>query len=208
MLSLALEDFQAVPGADAAHWRAVRATLDRNIQRSLWDSAASKYRAHLYLDGSPFPASFNESAVEDFGGTAVAIQAGLLDNQQIKASLAHMNADVKAAGAQSISLSVWPPYPAASFSVSSGLMNPGSYQNGGQWAWFGARLIQGLIVHDDLADAFQAIKPMIAEVIHAGGFYEWTSLTGQPEGSPDYRAAAGELGLAIEELLGAAGQHT
>ena len=203
MFSLALQAFEVLPGADAAHWKAVRATLDRNIQRSLWDPAASKYRAHLYLDGSPFPASFNESSVEDFGGTAVAIQAGLLDDQQIKASLAHMNADVKAAGAQSIGLAVWPPYPAASFSVPSGLMNPGNDQNGGQWAWFGARMIQGLIAHDDLADAFREINPMIAEVIHAGGFYEWTSLTGQPEGSPGYRGTAGELGLAIEQLIGA-----
>ena len=150
--------------------------------------------------------SFNESEVEDFGGTAVAIQANLLDDQQIKASLAIMNADVRAAGAQSIGLSVWPTYPASSFSYASrpGLMDPGSYQNGGQWTWFGARMIQDLIAHGDVADAFEEIKPMIAEVIHAGGFYEWTSIKGQPRGSAGYRGAAGELGLAIEQLLASA----
>jgi hypothetical protein len=169
----------------------------------LWDPASSKYRAHLYLDGSPFPTSFNESEVEDFGGTAVAIQANLLDDQQIRASLAIMNADVNASGAQSIGLSVWPTYPAASFLYRTrpGLMDPGNYQNGGQWTWFGARMIQGLIAHGDVADALKEIMPMVTEVLHDGGFYEWTSIKGQPRGSAGYRGAAGELGLAIEQLL-------
>jgi len=83
-------------------------------------------------------------------------------------------------------------------------MDPGNYQNGGQWTWFGARMIQGLISHGEIAQAFQEIKPMVAEVLRAGGFYEWTSLSGQPRGSGAYRGTAGELGLAIEQLLGSA----
>ena len=58
MLSLALQAFETVPGADARHWIAVRTSLDRDIQHWLWDPASSKYRAHLYLDGSPFPDKF------------------------------------------------------------------------------------------------------------------------------------------------------
>jgi hypothetical protein len=203
MLSLALEALETLPGADAGHWKSLRTLLDRNIQRWLWNPASSKYRAHLYLDGSPFPTSFNEAAVEDFGGTAVAIQASLLNNQQIESTLAIMNADVKAAGAQSIGLDVWPTYPSTSFLYPShpGLMDPGSYQNGGQWTWFGARMIQGLLACGDIADAFQEVKPMVAEVLHSGGFYEWTTLSGQPKGSAGYRGAAGELGLALEQML-------
>jgi hypothetical protein len=80
-------------------------------------------------------------------------------------------------------------------------MDPGSYQNGGQWTWFGARMIQGLLACGDIADAFQEVKPMVAEVLHSGGFYEWTTLSGQPKGSAGYRGAAGELGLALEQML-------
>jgi hypothetical protein len=206
MLSLALEGLETLAGRAAGHWKSLRSSLDRNIQRWLWDPASSRYRAHLYLDGSPFPTSFNEAEVEDFGGTAVAIQANLLTNQQVERSLAIMNAGVKAAGAQSIGLAVWPTYPAKSFLYPShpGLMDPGDYQNGGQWTWFGARMIQGLLAYGDIADAFQEVKPMVAEVLHAGGFYEWTSLSGQPKGSAGYRGTAGELGLALEQMLAAA----
>jgi hypothetical protein len=133
MLSLALEALADLPGADAGHWKSLRTLLDRNIQRWLWDTATSRYRAHLYLNGSPFPASFNETAVEDFGGTAVAIQADLLDSQQIESSLTIMDADVKAAGAHSIGLDVWPTSPKHSKRSSPWLQKfstPGAFTSG------------------------------------------------------------------------------
>ena len=51
---------------------------------------------------------------------------------------------MKEAGAPSIGLTLYPPYPNGYFV--NKIMNPEySYQNGGDWTWFGARTIQQLI---------------------------------------------------------------
>ena len=86
-------------------------------------------------------------------------------------------------------------------------MRPYSYQNGGDWDWFGARMIQVLIDHGMYGQAYQAIQPMLARVLKAGNFYEWWTPTGQPEGSASFRGAAGELGLAALQLSTWAKSH-
>jgi hypothetical protein len=85
-------------------------------------------------------------------------------------------------------------------------MQAGVYQNGGDWDWFGARMVQ-VLVDLDPAAAYREIKPMVARVLQAGGFYEWWDLAGNPHGSPRFRGAAGALGWAIVLLLRWAEQH-
>ena len=137
MFSLAIGSFLELPGvskATTALWRARRGVLDANIQPWLWDRSAQKYRAHIYLGPSPFPASFDESEVFYEGGTAVAAQAGLLTPSQIAVSLAHMYTDMRAAHADSIGITAYPPYPASAFPCcpsGGSAMTPYSYQNGG-----------------------------------------------------------------------------
>jgi hypothetical protein len=202
MLHQAVGDYLTLPGVDRSYWTGQQAALDRNIRRWLWDDQAHKYRAHVYLEGSPFPAAFDETQVTVHGGTAQAALAGLLSPVQLRLALARLDADVSAAHAGSIGLTVWPYYPGVSFHVPNGFMDPGSYQNGGDWDWFGARMVQALIASGDIVDAYRELRPMVARVVSAGGFYEWWDATNQPHGSPGYRGAAGELGLAILQLQG------
>jgi hypothetical protein len=207
MLYVALRDFLTFPELDHAttsFWNSTLRTLNRTIRRWLWDSSRQQYRAHIYLDGSPFPAGFDDAAVFVHGGTTVAIEAGLLSTTEVKTSLAHMDADVKAAGANSIGLSVYPPYPATAFSASlSGTyaMGPYSYQNGGDWDWFGGRMVQQLILRGLEADAYREITPMIRRVRAVGSFYEWWTRYGGPRGTAGFRGAGGELGLAAWMLI-------
>jgi hypothetical protein len=213
MLSIALRDLAllpTLPSAAVRSWNARRTLLDQNIQRWLWEPSEGKYRAHLYLGASPFPSSFDEDKVYLEGGTAVAIEAGLLTKGEIDASLGRMDSDVLAAHADSIGLDAFPPYPATAFPCCrSGpySMVQYSYQNAGDWDWFGARMILDLISVGMYRQAYQEIRPMVERVSSAGGFYEWWTRSGLPRGSSQYKGSAGELGLAAEQLLSWA-KHT
>ena len=197
----AVADLAQLLGPDsprAARWRAVRDELKGNIRKHLWDGVRQKFVPHVYLAGSPFPTKFDEAAIYYSGGTAVAMEAGLLTREEITRSLATQRANVRAAAAASIGLTVYPAYPKGFFKNSG--MGPYSYQNGGDWCWFGGRTIQQLIRHGFVREAYAELKPMIARVKKHGDFYEWWSLDNQPRGSKQYRGSAGVLGKSMVML--------
>ena len=208
MFVIALDHFLEwiEPGTPkAVRWNQVRTETRRNIRQHLWDAARQKFIPHIYLDGSPFPDDFDESVIYYHGGTAVAIEAGLLSLDEIRASLAAMRDNVKKAGASSIALTVYPPYPDGFFLNRS--MAPWSYQNGGDWCWFGGRMIQQLIHHGLVAEAYQELNPMVSRVLEHDGFFEWWTRDNQPRGSGLFRGSAGVLGRAIQMLQNWADTH-
>ena len=198
MLLVAIDDYLGLldaGDADAERWRSFRGELGAQVRRHLWDPRRHKFIPHVYLGGSPFPAGFDEASIYYHGGTAVAIEAGLLSLREIKTVLAQMRDNVHRAGAGSIGLTVYPPYPDGLFK------NPGmkawSYQNGGDWCWFGGRMVQQLIRHGLIEDAYRELKPMVARVAKHGDFHEWWSRDNQPRGSAQFRGSAGVLSQAI-----------
>jgi glycogen debranching enzyme len=208
MFAIAVEDFIQIVGEhapDAARWRSVRDDLKRNVRKYLWDAQKRKFVPHLYLAGSPFAGDFDESAIYYHGGTAVAIEAGLLTREETADALEHMRADVRQAGAGSIGLTLFPTYPKGAFNTPG--MDPYSYQNGGDWPWFGGRMIQQLVRQGFVADAYRELKPMVTRAQRADDFYEWWSRDNQPRGSGQFRGSAGVLGRAIEMLQTWAEQH-
>jgi hypothetical protein len=182
----------------AARWIELRDGVQRGIRRHLWDGERQKFIPHLYLEGSPFPDDFDEEAIWYHGGTAVAIEAGLLSPDEIRASLEAMRNNVKKAGAASIGLTVYPPYPEGYFLNPS--MAPWSYQNGGDWCWFGGRMVQQLVRHGSVAEAYAELKPMVRRVLEHEGFFEWWTRENQPRGSGQFRGSAGVLGRSIQML--------
>jgi len=101
-------------------WTPVRDMIMENVRKHLWDEKNKKFIPHIYLEkGSPFPADFDENQVYYFGGTAIAIEAGLLTKEEIKISIDEMVRRVKLAGAASIGLTLFPPYPEGFFSTRS-----------------------------------------------------------------------------------------
>ena len=208
MFILAIQAYEAMAGikeVDASKWSQVREDIARAVRQHLWDGEAMKFRPHIYLDGSPFPEDFDEDAITYHGGTAVAIQAGLLTAEEIDASLERMRENVRLAGAASIGLTVYPAYPEGFFQNPS--LAPYSYQNGGDWTWFGARMIQALIANDRVADAWIEAQPMLDRVLANEGFYEWYSIDNKPQGSGSYRGSAGVLYQAIGMFRQWAHQH-
>lgn len=198
MMLIALDNLMELVPETKTKWRDIRADLAKNTMSVLWDDKNQKFVPHVYLDGSPYPNDFDENAIYYHGGTAIAIEAGLLSKEQIKTSLIKMIGNVKASGAGSIGLTLYPPYPEWAFENKG--MYPYGYQNGGDWTWFGGRMIQQLVKYGFVKDAYEQLLPMTDRVLKNNGFYEWYTIDNKPEGSGTFRGSAGVLYNAIELL--------
>ncbi len=202
MLSIAIEDYLHIldgSSRESAHWTSIHRQLQHNIRKHLWDAKRQMFIPHVYLADSPFPKDFDENAIFYHGGTAVAIEAEVLTTSEVLRSLRHMEDDVRAAGASSIGLTLYPPYPEGFFKNPQ-LRDPYSYQNGGDWCWFGGRMIQQLVKLGYAEEAYRNLQPMVERVVRTGDFHEWWTRDNQPRGSGAFRGSAGVLGRAIEML--------
>jgi len=195
MFLIALENLMELLPDTKGKWMPVYNRIKENCRNHLWDEANQKFIPHIYLDGSPFPDDFDENEIYYHGGTAVAIEAGLLSKEEIKTSIEKMSANVIASGAGSIGLTMYPPYPEGFFKNKS--MYPYGYQNGGDWTWFGGRMIQQLIKNGLINEAYEHIQPMVIRVKDNNGFYEWYTVKNEPRGSGTFRGSAGVLYKAI-----------
>ncbi len=203
MFIIAISNFIEMAPQYEPGWKPVRDSLSVNTMKHLWDKERKKFIPHIYLNGSPFPEGFDENAIFYHGGTAIAIEAGLLTPDEIRISLDKMVENVKASGAGSIGLTMYPPYPEGYFKNKG--MYPYGYQNGGDWTWFGGRMIQQLIRYNMTAEAYEHLTPMIKRVKDNNGFYEWYTVDNKPEGSGTFRGEAGVLYKAITMLEEAVG---
>ncbi|MDH3253776.1 MAG: hypothetical protein OEM62_02195 [Acidobacteriota bacterium] len=203
MFLIAIADYISLPGHDPetrADWAEVHTTVSETVRARLWDPDRQQFVAHLYLDDSPFPDDVDESGIYYHGGTMTAIAAGLLTPDEIAASLARMVENVRLSGAPSIGLTVYPPYPEGVFKNPI-LTVPYTYQNGGDWTWFGGRMIQQLVAHGMVEEAYREIRPMVDRVLANDGFWEWYTKDNEPAGWGTFRGSAGALGRAIEMLF-------
>ncbi len=195
MFLIALDNLMELIPGTKKKWSAIRDQVAKDVRKHLWDEEEQKFIPHIYLDGSPFPGEFNEDEIYYHGGTAVAIEAGLLSKEEIKVSLEKMLANVEACGAGSIGLTLYPPYPEGYFKNPS--MYPYGYQNGGDWTWFGGRMIQQLVKYGFVEEAYDQLQPMVKRVMDNDGFYEWYTVNNEPKGSGTFRGSAGVLFTAI-----------
>ncbi len=206
MFLIAIDDFLKLHHDPViiARWEKTYDQVKESTRKHLWDSEKQKFIPHVYLHCHQF-ADIDENQIYYHGGTAVAIQAGLLDRDEILASLHEMRENVKAAGAMSIGLTLYPAYPEGAFHNAG--MGPFQYQNGGDWTWFGARMVTALVRYGFVREAYEEIQPMIVRVIQNDGFYEWYTIEGEPKGAGVFRGSAGVLLEAIDALRDWANEH-
>ena len=179
-------------------WKGIREQIAQNVRKHLWDAERKKFIPHLYIDPSPIPAGFDENQIHYHGGTAIAIEAGLLSKEEIAVVNAQMLENVRLSGMPSIGLTLYPTYPEGFFR--GGMSKPYVYQNGGDWTWFGGRMIQQLVANGFIEEAYAEIRPMIDRVIKNRGFFEWYGMGGVPCGSGNFKGSAGVLAKAIEMM--------
>ena len=201
MFIIALNDMTGFSNnaTDKKRRNALKELTSINTKKYLWDAKHQKFIPHLYVNGSPFPPSFNENEIYYHGGTAIAIEAGLLSNKEIEQVNADMVRNVKASGAPSIGITMYPPYPENIYpgSKSNKVYN---YQNAGDWDWFGGRMIQQLVAYGFVQRAYDEMQPMIERFMRDGRFYEWYSRDNKPTGSADFKGSAGVLAKAVDML--------
>ena len=196
MLAIAAQNMAELSSdEEKQYWQELNAQLKSNIRRHLWDAENSKFIPHIYIDGSPFPDDFDENKIHYHGGTAVAIEAGVLNRDEIAEVAEQMKRNVELSGAPSIGLTLYPPYP--SELLGENVSAPYEYQNGGDWTWFGGRMIQQLIHYGFVEEAYELSRPMFQRVIDNDGFYEWYRMDGSPAGSAEFKGSAGVLGKSI-----------
>ncbi len=58
-------------------------------------------------------------------------------------------------------------------------------------------MVQQLIRHGFIEDAYQELSPMLQRVRRNDGFFEWYTVDNQPRGSGTFRGSAGVLGQGI-----------
>lgn len=179
-------------------WKGIREQIAQHVRKHLWDAERKKFIPHLYIDPSPIPAGFDENQIHYHGGTAVAIEAGLLSKEEIAVVNAQMLENVRLSGMPSIGLTLYPTYPEGFFR--GGMAKPYVYQNGGDWTWFGGRMVQQLVANGFVEEAYDEIRPMIDRVIKNQGFFEWYGMGGVPSGSGHFKGSAGVLAKAIEMM--------
>ena len=200
MLIIALDGLLKVAPdyGGSARWKQIRAGIYNKVREHLWDDKNQKFIPHIYLDKRPDLGDFDENKVFYHGGTAVAIEAGLLTIEEIRAVNDQMVRNVKASGMPSIGLTLYPAYPKGFFC--GGMANTYTYQNGGDWTWFGGRMIQQLVRNGMAKEAYEEIRPMVDRVIENGDFYEWYAQGCKPSGSAHFKGSAGVLAKAIKML--------
>lgn len=200
MFVKALHDFQTMKpkGYKAKqNWALVAANITKNARKYLWDKPAQKYIPHIYLNGSPFSPDFNEKEILYTGGSICAIIANFNTPAEVK----EINRQMVAAAAKekhaTIGITVYPPYPVKQYPN----MQPYNYQNGGDWTWFGGRMIAPLVDYGYVNEAYAELSPMLDRALVNKGFFEWYDVqTGAPKGSGDFRGEAGVLYEAIRIL--------
>ncbi|CAN5803754.1 hypothetical protein BH10BAC3_BH10BAC3_37220 [soil metagenome] len=208
MFVIALNDMIrfAKKTADKKKWTVLKELTAANTKKYLWDAAKQKFIPHLYISGSPFPASFDENKIYFHGGTAIAIEAGLLTLQEIEKANTDMQKNVQVSGAPTVGLTLYPPYP-QNIIPGSGSNKEYNYQNGGDWEWFGGRIIQQLAANGFVQQAYDELQPMVDRVIQNGRFYEWYTRDNKPNGSDNFKGSAGVLAKAIAMLRAWARQN-
>ena len=76
---------------------------------------------------------------------------------------------------------------------------PYEYQNGGQWDWFGGRLILAMFENGFSREARDKLLEIVRKNLRNDGLFEWDTREGPGRGSDYYAGSAGSLARALFE---------
>ena len=196
---LALLVEAAAGGNKAALWNDRAAAVRRNADKWLWQEDKGFYRVHIHT-GS-WRHDLDEDDMFAMGGNAQAMISGLAGGpgegkrrRIIERALSRQ----KEFGVSTISGSLLPPYP-KDFFKHPALDEPYEYQNGGQWDWFGGRLVLAMFESGFSREARDKLLEISSKGILNGGLFEWDTKDGTGRGSDFYSGSAGSLARALIE---------
>ncbi len=180
----------------ANYWKKVAESIKINTNKWLWQEDKGFYRIHIHL--TPLKHNFDENNIFAMGGNTIAILSGLADENKARKIFKVALERQKIFNASTISGTLLPCYPKGFFKHPM-MDDFYEYQNGGQWDWFGARLIYALYERGFSNTATKKLLEIVNKILQNGNFYEWDTLEGKGQGSPFYCGSAGALSKAIIE---------
>jgi hypothetical protein len=160
--------------------------LKIRTEAALWDKKAGFFKMHHHLDSLIH--DFSEDSIFALGGNIWAVRSGLADSAQVEKILDKISYIKKINTFPTISKCLQPPYP-KDFFKNPALSEPGRYQNGGFWDWYG-----GLAVLEEFrARRFEAALAHLREIASVAAanrnLYEWYDSTSRGQGSLHYLAS-------------------
>ncbi len=180
----------------SSFWQKKADLIKRRTQKWLWQEKKGFYRVHLHLDSLVH--AINEQDIFALGGNTQAILSGLADEKKSKRIIEQALSRQKSFGLSTISGVLLPPYP-KNFFKHPMMDDPFEYQNGGQWDWFGGKIVHSMFEHGFSSQAREKLLEIARKNIANGGFFEWDSRDGTGKGSDYYSGSAGSLSKALIE---------
>ncbi|MFN8523853.1 MAG: hypothetical protein U0821_12210 [Chloroflexota bacterium] len=170
-----------------------RALRQASAER-LWQPEKGFFRTHVHLP--PKTHEFDEDGMVSIAN-AVAVYSGLAGPTERGPIFRVLEQARQAAGARKAGLSLYPTYPQGFFDYPQ--MQPGRYQNGAVWDWWGGIQISAEFWNGHSALARQHLDLAAADWARQGGsVLEWQDVhTGQNGGSAAYAGAASTMGEGI-----------
>ena len=205
MAYAALDCLGSLPGPKLSRDRLTTraAALRRQIRASFWIRSQGYFRIRRTLDA--VPRGFGEDDGRRFalGGNALAALFGVADEAQSSAIFAAAERLRAGAGFTTVSTVLVPPYGLGVFQHPA-MREPFQYQNGGQWDWFGAALVQAEFERGHSEQARRHLSQIMNRIVRAGpGLHEWYGQDGSPKGSGAYAASAAAIyNAVVKGLLG------
>ncbi|MGD0782596.1 MAG: hypothetical protein ABSA30_07030 [Candidatus Aminicenantales bacterium] len=182
--------------AKAAAWAERAAAVRAAADRLLWQESRGFYRVHVHI--TPLRHAFDEDAMFALGGNAEAVLSGLASPEKARRIFEAALARRKEFRISTISGVLLPPYPRGAFAHPL-VRDPFEYQNGGQWDWFGGKLILGMFRDGAAAEAVGELLAIAAKDAAHGGLFEWDAPDGAGRGSARFSGSAGSLTRALIE---------
>lgn len=177
-------------------WRQEASSIQKNTDRWLWQEEKGFYRVHLHLD--EFRHNFDEDNIFAMGGNTQAILSGLASEEKSSRIIAEALKRQSAYGLSTISGTLLPPYPRHTFKHPM-VDDPYEYQNGGQWDWFGGKLIFAMFEHGFSSLAQEKLAEILRKNLANRSLFEWDSREGIGQGNGYFCGSAGSLSKAIFE---------
>jgi hypothetical protein len=177
-------------------WEEKAGDIQRNADRWLWQEDKGFYRVHIHLDSLRH--DFDEDDMFAMGGNAEAIVSGLASEEKCRRIIESALARQKSFGISTIGGTLLPPYPKKFFQHPM-MDDPFEYQNGGQWDWFGGRIVYAMFEHGFSRQAREKLLEIAKKNMANRGLYEWNSPDGTGRGSAFYSGSAGSLAMALFE---------
>jgi len=177
-------------------WRQKASSIQENTDRWLWQEERGFYRVHLHLD--EFRHDFDEDNIFAMGGNTQAVLSGLAREEKSSRIITEALRRQSLYGLSTISGTLLPPYPEHTFKHPM-VDDPYEYQNGGQWDWFGGKLIFAMFEHGFSSLAQEKLAEILRKNLANRSFFEWDSREGIGQGNGYFCGSAGSLSRAIFE---------